>query len=483
MDIVLINPVADTFELGKSIMPPLGLAMMAAVLERDGYSVGIIDCMVEGYTYSDLQDRLKELNPRIVGVTGATMNRFDSFATCQAAKAALPDATVVYGGVHATFTTHDTLENILAIDIVCRGEGEFTVLELVQAVLEGKELREIAGLSYRHDGQIYHNPDRPFIQNLDELPWPARHLLPIGKYEQKLPFLDVRAALVMSSRGCPVRCSFCSTSVMWGRRSRCRSPQNVVDEIEFLMAEYGVQGVWFFDDTLTLKRAHINGLIDEIQRRGLEFPWYCEVRANTVDYELLKRMREAGCYYISFGVESASPRILKVINKGITLEQVQNLIRWAEDLSMYTKAFFILGLPEETYHEGLQTVQFIKTWEKRLSIFRLSIGLRILPGTDVEKYARDKGYLAQDFSWAVPYYSAKALTLGQNPREPILIQPQMGYAELIDLKYEALGKELLTVKGFKRVLKRLSSWQGLKKYGKKYLLEMVEILRRRIGVR
>ena len=479
MRVMLINPVAKRFKLGKSIMPPLGLAMIAAVLEQEGIiEVSILDCMVEGYDFADLQRAVAAAAPDIVGITSTTYNRFDSFDTCTAVREVLPKATVVFGGVHATFTAQDTLEHIPAIDIVCRGEGEITFLEMVRVLAEGSDPSEVQGLSYRDGDRIVHNSDRLFIHNLDALPLPARHLLPMEKYNQTLPFLDeVPAALVMTSRGCPVRCVFCSTGAMWGLRCRSRSPEHVADEIERLIAQYGAEGVWFFDDTLTFRRSHIEGLLREFERRNLKFPWYCEIRVDTVDYDLLKRMRDTGCYYVSFGVESASPRVLRAINKRITIPQVEQVIAWCRELGILMKAFFILGLPEETYEEALQTVSFIKKHKEDFAFTSLSCSTNILPGTRVEWFAKENGYLAPGFSWSEPYYVAKNLTLGENPYVPLLIQPQMGYTELVNLKYKALAKELLNWRGMFRVLKRLTTPAGIHQgYWRKYSLEALEIL-------
>lgn len=448
--------------------------MIAAVLEQVGYGVEILDCPVEGCDFSDLASRLQMMSPSVVGITATTFNRLDAFQAASIVRETLPAATVVLGGVHASFTAHDTLEHVSAIDIVCRGEGEETFLEVVQALSHEKELGPIAGISYRRGNQIVHNPDRPFIQDLDSLPMPAYHLLPMDKYGQKMPFLDVPAALVMTSRGCPGNCVFCSTRAMWGKVVRSRSAGSILDEIELLFREYGAQGVWLYDDTFTFNRVHVEAFIEEIHKRNLGFPWYCEVRVDTVDYDLLKRMRDAGCYYISFGIETATPRLLKKIAKGITIERVEQVIDWINQLGTKAKAFFMVGLPGETFSEALSTIRYMNELRKRGQVASpvLTHGVYILPGTPVELYAKKQGLFPTNFSWAEPYHNKELLTIGMAPTVPVLIQPQLDLAALRKLKYEEIMlNEGILRGGIIRAIRRLSSIDGIRKYGRKYLSE------------
>ena len=480
LDILLINPPERHFRIQKQLRPPLGLAVIAAILEQAGYVVRVLDCPTEGYGFSDLEAILRTSSPPVIGITSTTFTRFDAIQSAQVVRKTLPEATIVLGGVHASFTAHDTLDHISAIDVVCRGEGEETVLDIMQAVLKGGEFTQIQGVSYRKDDRVFHNPDRPFIQDLDSLPVLAYHLLPMDKYGQKMPFLDVPAALVMTSRGCPGTCAFCSTRAMWGSRIRSRSATAILDEIEFLFEEYGAQGVWLFDDTFTFKRAHVEAFVQEIHRRHLKFPWYCEVRVDTVDYDVLKLMRDAGCYYISFGIETATPRLLKKIAKGITIEQVERVINWANQLGIYVKAFFMLGLPEETYSEALSTIKYMTELREsgRVANPVLTHGLYILPGTPVERYAKKHGLVPVDFSWSEPYHNEELLTINMDPNVPVLIQPQLDLAALRKLKYEEIiAGEGAVRKMAARAVKRLSSLKGMKRYGKKYLTELPTISR------
>lgn len=480
MDVLLINPPARTFELGKDLMPPLGLAMVGRAMQLQGFSVTLLDCMAKRMTFQTLEGYLRTVNPAIIGITGVTFNRFDSFDTARLVKTVHPDVPVIYGGIHATFTAQDTLANIPEIDIVVRGEGEMTGLRVAQALTGRTALADIEGISYRQDGEIRHNEPRPPIDDLDSLDYNVWDLLPpLDVYNQQLPFLNVPAALIMTTRGCPMFCSFCSTSVMWGKRHRRRSIDSVMQEIEYLKDRHGIQGIWFFDDTLNLNRNHITQLCQEFIRRKLDLRWYCEIRCDTTDRPMLELMKEAGCYYVSFGIESLSPRILKTINKGITVDQILRVVRDTKELGFRTKAFYLIGLPDETVAEAQLTLQFIREHRGEIDIHRLQCGVTILPGTAVERYAQEHGYIAKDFSWAAPYYSTDTMTLARDPYSPLLVQNQLTYSDLRQLKYQYLQNDesLFSWKRLRGILKRVFSLKGLRRgYLQKYFREIKDFV-------
>ncbi|MGA2524980.1 MAG: radical SAM protein, partial [Candidatus Bathyarchaeia archaeon] len=227
------------------LFPPLGLAYMAAVLEQNGFEIKVFDCPIYGIDHEKLKAELSVFQPTIVGV-GAMTQTFDALKTAYAAKEACPDAKVVMGGPHATFQDKEILSQEKVVDIIVRGEGEETLLELAKQP-ELQNINEIKGVTFRKDNQIVQTPTRPFIQNLDALPRPAYKQIPIEKYRIN----GKRILPVISSRGCPFQCSFCVASEMFGRTFRARSPNNVLDEIEWLKNEFGAEGIQFQDDTLT----------------------------------------------------------------------------------------------------------------------------------------------------------------------------------------------------------------------------------------
>ena len=419
-------------------MPPLGLACVAGVLEKDGHDVAILDCVLEGIDERALERQVAARRPDIVGITGTTWTRYEQFRAARASKRALAGVPVVLGGPHVTFTGRNVIEKIPEVDFVVRGEGELPMRDLVRGYDDPARIGTIPGLVFRdRNGQTIENPIGAFIKDLDTIPEPARHLLDIPAYRQT--FFGKQATTVMTSRGCPVFCSFCSTSVMWGRTYRRMSPARVVQEVGGVLDRFNLEAIWFFDDTLTLNRDHIVGMLDEMERHHLTFTWYCEVRVNTVDYDLLKRMHSLGCRFVSFGVESGSPRVIKRIHKGITLPQVQNVLDWCVDLGIYTKVFFMLGLPEETFEDGMMTVDYIKRVRSKINQVALSAGCSIMPGTEVERFAIERGLMAKDFDWTAEVYYPENRMNNRPVSVPTLFQPQLGLAELNRLKFEYYG--------------------------------------------
>jgi anaerobic magnesium-protoporphyrin IX monomethyl ester cyclase len=437
-EILLLHPREDERIFGG--MPPLGLAWIASYLESKGYAVNLIDMQIDSRTPEEIITGLK---PKVVGIAGTSHTRYASFDIARTVKKIDDKVFTVYGGSHATFTAEDTLRHIPEIDAVVRGEGEETMFEVMETVLRGRNsLDDIEGVSRRKNGDIVHNPSRKRIQDLDALPFPARDMADLKKYDLKMDFLDIPAASVMSSRGCPVNCSYCSASAMFGRTLTLRSAKNIMDEIEILIKDFNVEGIKFFDSTLTLRKSHIHSLCDEILERGLKFPWECEIRVNTVNRDLLAKMKKAGCYFVDFGVESASPKVLKKMHKAISIDQVIDVFKWTKELDIYTKVFFTFGHIQETLEDAVITMDFIDKYRDYIISQGGGVGIKIYPGTLVEKYAYEIGRLDETFSWTAPYYDEQAEFFGGAPHVPLLIQSQMGYEELRQLRYMLIKRKL-----------------------------------------
>jgi anaerobic magnesium-protoporphyrin IX monomethyl ester cyclase len=393
---------AERWKKGSS-MPSLGVCYIAGVLEKSGHTVEIIDAYVEGITLKQLLKRLKGLAPDCVGVTFTSENRFDAFDVFGEVKKAIPGVITCAGGPHATLAAEDTLANIPDIDFIIRGEGEETAVELARTLSEKKSVENISGLSYRKDGKVCHNPDRPLISDLDKLPFPAWHLVPWEKYAFTLDVPgrgELRAANMMTSRGCPFTCNFCASSKVWGRRFRMRSVDNILKEIELLRDKYRIQALWIFDDTFTVNRKRVEDFCISLLEKKWDLSWFCEIRVDTVDKELLTLMKKAGCYSVGFGVESGSQEILdKVIGKRISLEQVKNVAEICRAVGIVSNPFFIFSHPGETRDDINKTMEMINSWPKPSSI-SLSL-LHVYPGTKLEEIAKEKGIIPRDFSWAV----------------------------------------------------------------------------------
>jgi radical SAM superfamily enzyme YgiQ (UPF0313 family) len=403
MDVLLINPKNITSRL-RILTPPLGLASIGCILEKEGLSVSILDLELEPNDF-DISSYIKTLSPKIIGVSGTSHSRFESFNIANIAKQVSPKIITVYGGCHASFTAVDTLNHIKDIDYIVRGEGEITFLELVRhLILKKGDISNIKGVTYRKNGAVIHNEPRGRIIDLDSIPY-SRHLLKMERYNVKLDFLNLPATSIITARGCPYNCYFCSAGAMFGTVYTKRSPKNIADEIQYCVENFGIKGVKFFDSTFTLIRGHVLSVSEELIRRRINLPWECEISVNSVDKSLLYMMKKAGCYFVDFGVESVSSRVLRGIGKKINTKQVKKVFKWCKELDIKTKVFFSFGHIKETPQDALKTLSFIERYKDYIDLPTRIWGIRIYPGTRLEKYARDRGLLPKKFSWSEPFSS------------------------------------------------------------------------------
>ena len=341
------------------LFPPLGLAYMAAVLEQNSFEVKIVDCPVCEMDHEKLKAELVSFQPTIVGIGAMTPIIESALKSAHVAKEACPDAKVVMGGPHVTFADKQILSEDKDVDIIVRGEGEETLLELAEQSPEFRKIGDIEGITFRRDTQIIQSPNRPFIQNLDALPLPAYKYIPIKKYR----ITGMKLLPIISSRGCPFQCSFCVASQMFGARYRARSPKNVLDEIEWLKDEYKAEGIAFQDDTLTFDKKRTLEICDGMIERKLKLPWGCSSRADVVTKEVLAKMAEAGCDEICFGVESGCQRIRDSLKKRVTTKQCENAVKWAKEAGIFVTVSVILGYPGETKETLQESLDFVRKVE------------------------------------------------------------------------------------------------------------------------
>jgi radical SAM superfamily enzyme YgiQ (UPF0313 family) len=396
-NITFINPPSRHLETSSVLgitAPPLGLAYLASTLEKDGHSVKIIDGSALGIPLLSIEREVKKDKPDIIGVTSTTPAIRDALAIVETVRNACPDAVTVMGGPHASFVPSETLRKCPQLDIVCVGEGERTIHELAQAV-EGKmSLSNVRGIVYRSGNHIVEAPPQPLINDLDSLPFPARHLLPMSQYR----VLGKKATIghVVTSRGCPFNCIFCASSLLFGRKFRARSPKNVIDEIEEVVSDYNPDTLEFTDDLFTLNRRRVEAICDEMKTRGIDIPWACSSRVDTISRELLTKMREAGCTLIFYGVESGSQRTLNQMRKGIRLGQIEDAVRWTKEIGIETLASFIIGWPNETMDDIKNTLNFAKRLDTDYVQFSFATPY---PGTELYRLVKKERLLLTE-NWS-----------------------------------------------------------------------------------
>ncbi len=474
--IIFLTPLGGYFAerwSKKEFIPALGIGYVSAVLEENGHKVKIMDPNAEELSYKDIISKIKEFQPDLVGITFTTENRFEAFELAKVIKKSLSEVKIVLGGPHVWRTADDTLRHLDCIDFIVRGEGEFTTLELVEALEKGKDLKEVYGLSFRlKDGTIIHNEDRGLIENIDEIPLPARHLYPMEKYNYYIydPEKGRRRTLnLITSRGCPFNCVFCATPANWGRKVRFISVDKIIREIEELVLKYKAEALWFYDDTFTFNPSRVHDLCDELIKKKLDLSWYCEIRIDTVTKELLKKMREAGCFYVGMGVESASERILnEIINKGkaFALDKVTTVIKDCLDLGIIPNPFFIISHPTETFYEASQTIDYIKYLRKMSNRIDISISImHIYPGTPLEALAKQMKVLPEDFTWAKPKQKG-IITLPAAQGEVPLFIDKLSWEEISRILFEWVQhKDSYSIwNKIPKVIKSIRGWDDVMRY-------------------
>jgi len=370
MRILLVHPPAmDIYgafkpaaKLAAQPQMPLGILYIGAALEQAGHQVTILDGDVDHMGPSEVTDYVGKWVPDVVGVSATTPGYAMANRILDHVKEKHPDTITILGGFHVTALPQETMAEGTA-DFGVYGAGEQTIVELVAALEGGSDVGSIAGILFRQDGvpggQVRMNPPRPQLQDLDELPFPARHLLRYGKYVWSVPGKKlVPVTTIMTQRGCPYQCVFCGVQTMFPR-VHYRQIEHVVDELEHIVAELGIRHVQFSDDTLTLKADKTVALCEEIRRRKLDITWEGYTRADRISQDLLKQMKDAGLVRLSFGVESGDERILAAIKKGTSLEQYRQAYEWCDELGLETRCSVMLGHPFETRETVKKTVDYI----------------------------------------------------------------------------------------------------------------------------
>ena len=391
MKVLFVNPpqTASKYKFMGVIAPPLGIAYMAGVLQENNIDVEILDASAEDMDFKDVEKELLKKKPDLVALTALTPTIGRALETAQVVKETLPDSIVVMGGYHPTFNFIETLEDE-NVDIVIRGEGEYIMLNLVQALENQSSLHDVKGIVFedKNSKEIVVNPEAPLIQNLDELPFPALNLLPMKKY--RLLDMDTHMTTMITTRGCPMQCSFCSSAAMHGKKIRERSVENIVDEIEYLKTNYDIDTIAFMDDTFTLKKRKVMAICDEILKRNIEIMWGCTSRVDTLDEKLLKKMKEAGCITIFIGVESADQQQLDNMCKNTTIAKIENAFKIAHKLKIRTIASVALGMPGDTKEIMNKTVKFVHKLKPNYAIYSLATPY---PGTRFYKEAFEKNLI------------------------------------------------------------------------------------------
>jgi anaerobic magnesium-protoporphyrin IX monomethyl ester cyclase len=353
-------PVNAPWSLGRKL-PPLGLAYVGAALEKAGFQVEILDNYLLKKPIEEVEAIIKKLQPEIVGITCGSATYQRCIETAHAVKETEPKCKVIVGGWHASYMP-ETLLDHSEVDFVVVGEGEQAMTELATAITRDdmKSSITIPGVAYRNKSQTVKNTPQ-FIGDLDQVPFPARHLLPMNMYGRRIEFLNVEPVDMMSvTRGCPYHCAWCDVETLWGKRCRSFSPKRIFEEMKHLVEKYGSRGIYFISDNFTIHKEQTLELCDLIKKEKIDIEWACDTRVDLLSRELLEKMKEAGCRTIWFSIESGSPPILEKLNKSITLKQVADAFWLCRQAGIQVACSFMLGIPGETVEDMEMSLKFAK---------------------------------------------------------------------------------------------------------------------------
>jgi len=398
--LLLINPPSENELLGnnpriieseRGFNPPLGLLYIAAYLRKNSsHEIAVIDAPSEHLSYSLLEKRIAAFAPDVVGITAMTFTMRDVLKTAGIVKKLNDGTKCVLGGPHVFIYPDETI-NLPQVDFLILGEGEIVFKEFLDVYETKGDLSKVPSLVYKNNsGETVKTPLAPMIEDLDALPHPARDLTPFERYSS-LIFSRTPVTTVFTSRGCPYGCKFCLRPHL-GKKFRCRSAENVIGELEECV-RMGIRDFLIYDDTFTVIKKRVADICDLIIKKKLDIRWDCRARVDTVDEEILVKMKKAGCIGIHYGIESGSLKVLKNINKGITPEQARDVCALTRKIGLKVLTYFMIGLPGETMADMEETFSMMKSI--RADYAHLTI-FTPFPGTELYRFGMESGIIKKD---------------------------------------------------------------------------------------
>lgn len=402
-DLLLITPPVTLRErYGKlagaaNTLPSLGILYLAAVLRQKGYSISVIESSSLGLTMEQAIEKISTIKPRYIGLTATTLTIMNARALASEIKKIDDRIQVIVGGPHITAIPEETMNLSPAFDIGVIGEGEETIKDLLEALESRGNLSTVQGIIFRHGDRVIKTSPRDFIKDLDSLPFPAWDLLEAfpGRYSPPpFRFKKLPAAYIVTTRGCPHQCIFCDRSV-FGNKCRGHSAEYIMAMIEYLRIRFGVREILFEDDTFVTFKERLLGVCEGMLSQPIKTSWSCLGRADAVTPDLLRLMKRAGCWSISYGIETGDEGVMKFIGKKTTLDKIEQAVRWTKEAGLLSKGFFIIGHPVDT-HETIR-----KTMEYALSLPLDDISISMMtpfPGSRIYDLASQYGEFTDDWT-------------------------------------------------------------------------------------
>lgn len=457
MKVLLMRPIESRVAKSGDVMPPLGLAYIASILEKNGIEVTVLDCPALSISWEDLRSRITEESPDMLGISCMTTAVPGAMKIANLAKKILPNCTIVFGGPHVTALPRETLLENPNVDVVVIGEGENTVLDLCRSLIKGNRLDSVPGIAFRKNEKTKVTPSRPLIGNLDEIPFPARHLLPMEKYSMATSKRNPCTTMI-ASRGCPYLCKYCSSHIIHGRRVRIRSVDNVLSEIRCIQDKYHVKDVAFMGDTFTAKWKWVQKFCDKIVSENIHINWQCQTSVKNVNYDLLLRMKQAGCYMINYGVEFGSQRILDAAHKVIKLDEVERAFRLTKKVGIATYAYFMMGYPGENIADIRKTMKLSRALNPDFVQFSIYTPF---PGSESYNEHYD---MIKDRDWgSFDYAYTPVIETKEFSREDILELYNQAYREFY-IRPSYIFKGLISIESYANLKNKLSGGMALLRF-------------------
>ncbi len=428
IDILLIDPPWYRFFGQQSSLKPLGLCSLAAILEQNGFNALVyktdgrpgeefLEAVNTTRKYRNYLKRMDDFNDSvwrdveknildhpasIIGIGMVTAKYRSAVNLAKLIRKNNPKVKIIAGGSHPTLCPEEVLKTKL-FDVVVKGEGERTIVDVMNAFNKEKSFSEIAGISYWDKGKIKHNPDRELINDLDSLPVPANHLL-----INQQTMLPDDFSYLMASRGCPYHCIFCAAYKIWTRRVRFRKPENIIEEIKQIKRKYNPVYFHFQDDSFTLDRKFVFKFCQLIKNEKLKIRWVCETRADLIDEEIAKKIKKAGCFKVVLGAESGNEEILRKIKKHVTSDQIRKAVAVCKKNHIETSLFFMIGFPWETEKEIMDTVNFMEELDPQYAVFSVATPY---PETELYRECQKQGLLTKEPDWGKFFHQSPEMFL------------------------------------------------------------------------
>ncbi|MBI2996311.1 MAG: cobalamin B12-binding domain-containing protein [Candidatus Melainabacteria bacterium] len=478
--LVIQPPISDEmmwgrFKKGSGYVPPLGIMYIASFMESKGFHADILDCLVERYKISDLKEYLSKNKYDLIGITCMTNSALDAYESVKVAREVCPSALIVMGGVHPTALPEQTLKETPETDLIIIGEGEQTFVDLATCLKEDKDYHSISGIAYwsKEENKVKYTTPRTPIPDLNSLPFPAYDKVPMKKYIPHVTqYIDLPNYPVVLQRGCPYQCTYCDHGAVLGRKIRSLSVERAIENIKYLVKNYGAKGIYFLDSVFTVRRDYIMKLLPEIEKLKISFA--CNARADQLDLELLTAMKKAGCWMIQIGIESGNIKSLELIKKAsyssafkpdpndpngrpYLLNKYEQEIRNCQKLGIQVMASYILGLPGETVEDVETTIRFAKRLATETALFFLPVPY---PGSHLLTQAKEDGGLKENMSWKD--YSAVDYS------NPVYINPRIGKEKMQELLKRAFDEYYKQPIVIYRNLKAIKSLKDIAKYVKAF---------------